>query len=353
MIYLDNNASTPLDPYVKDVIVQEMGYQIDNPSSMHKFGQEAKKRLDKARRKIADYFKVKLTDVVFTSSGTEAMNFLIRSQLHNKKGHVISSAVEHSAVYNLLKSLNLDVTFLTPSSTGEIAPSQVFEALRPDTILVALMAVNNETGVKTDIHTIAKGLKIPFVVDGVQWLGKEPIELPPQVTGIGFSGHKIHAPPGIGLAIIRSKQSPLIYGGAQEFSMRGGTENMLGIMGLMAAFEKLSYIDSKPRDHFEKRILEALPQAKINGENRVGNVSNITFPGIDGETLLIKLDQKGLAASLGSACSSGAIEPSRVLIGMGLSYKLAKSSLRFSFSRMNTLDEAEKAAQIVIESVSN
>ncbi len=353
MIYLDNNASTPLDPFVQEMIKLEMTYLIDNPSSMHKYGQEAKKRLDKARRYIADYFKVKPTEIIFTSSGTEAMNFLIRSALHHKKGHIISSSAEHSAVYNLLKSLPFETTFLNPEPTGEIAPEKVFKAIRPDTILISLMAVNNETGVKTDIDAIAKGLKVPFIVDGVQWLGKEPISLPPQVTGIGFSGHKIHAPPGIGFAIIRHKQNPFIVGGAQEFGMRGGTENMLGIMGLYAAFQKLTPIESSARDLFEKRILDALPNAQVNGKNRVANVTNITFSGIDGETLLIKLDQKGLAASLGSACSSGAIEPSRVLIGMGLSYKLAKSSLRFSFSRMNTLGEAEKAAQIVIESVRN
>ena len=348
MIYLDNNASTPIDPRVADAIKEELAFQIDNPSSLHQYGQGAKIRLEKARRQIADTFGVKNTEVIFTSSGTESLNLLIRGALKGKKGHIITSQAEHPAVFNLIKSLDYDTTYLTPDSNGIITSEDVTKAIRPDTLLVALMAVNNETGVKTDIHAIADAIKVPLIVDGVQWLGKEKIALPKNLFGIGFSGHKIHAPPGIGFAIIKQPIAPTLIGGAQEFGKRGGTENMLGIAALRKAIEILEFPSSAPRDAFESILIEKLP-IQINGKNRVGTTSNITFPNVDGETLLIKLDQAGIAASLGSACSSGAIEPSRVLLAMGLSYKEAKSSLRFSFSRMNTVDEAKRAAQIVID----
>jgi cysteine desulfurase len=352
MIYLDNNASTPIDPFVVEAIKNELSNLVNNPSSPHQFGQSAKARLDKARRIIADYFKVKPTEVIFTSSGTEAMNLLIQGLIANRKGHVVSSEMEHSCVYNLLKERSdLETTFVKPDYTGTISIESVLEAVRPDTLLVALMAVNNETGTKTDIAAIASKLKIPFVVDGVQWLGKEPIALPPNITGIGFSGHKIHAPGGIGFIIVKGKIASQIRGGFQEFGKRAGTENMIGISGLAKAIQRIEYPNQNMRDHFETIVLKALPDARVNGANRVGTTSNICFPGIDGESLLIKLDQMGVAASLGSACSSGAIEPSRVLVSMGLSYNDAKSSLRFSFSRMNTLDDAVQAADIVIRAV--
>lgn len=350
MIYLDNNASTPLDPRVIDAIKEELTFNIDNPSSLHQYGQGAKIRLEKARRQIADTFGVKNTEVIFTSSGTEALNLLIRGALKGKKGHIVTSQAEHPAVFNLIKSLDYETTFLTPDPDGLITPEDVLKAIRPDTLLVALMAVNNETGVKTDIHAIADVIKVPLIVDGVQWLGKEKITLPKNLFGIGFSGHKIHAPPGIGFAIIKHPIAPSIIGGAQEFGKRGGTENMIGISALRKAIEIIEYPSSLPRDTFESILKEQLP-IKINGKNRVQTTSNITFPKVDGETLLIKLDQAGLAASLGSACSSGAIEPSRVLLSMGLSYTQAKSSLRFSFSRMNTVDEARKAAEIVLNAL--
>lgn len=350
MIYLDNNASTPLDPRVAAAIKEELAFQIDNPSSLHQYGQGAKIRLEKARRQIADTFNIKNTEVIFTSSGTESLNFLIRGALKGKKGHIVTSMAEHPAVYNLIKSLDYETTYLTPDPNGLITPDDVLKAIRPDTLLVALMAVNNETGVKTDIHAIADVIRVPLIVDGVQWLGKEPFTLPKNLFGIGFSGHKIHAPPGIGFAIVKNPIAPYLIGGAQEFGKRGGTENMLGIAALRKAIEILEYPSPAPRDTFESILSARLP-IRINGRNRVATTSNITFPRTDGETLLIKLDQLGLAASLGSACSSGAIEPSRVLLSMGLSYADAKSSLRFSFSRMNTVEDAERAAHLVLQAV--
>lgn len=352
-IYLDNNASTPLDPRVAEAVVQELSFGVSNPSSPHQLGQAARGRLDKARRAVASFFKVKPQEVIFTSSGTESMNFLIQGALRTCKGEVITSDSEHSCVYQLLKD-RPETIFLKGVPTLEAVKA----AATDKTALIILMAVNNETGVKTDINLIAhfaneKG--IPFIVDGVAWLGKEVVELPSGVSGIGFSGHKIHAPAGIGCALFRStlKMSPLIVGGAQERGLRGGTENMVGIAAFARALELLSqesydYILSL-RERFEEGLLRKIPHALIQGRDyaRISNVSNILFPGTDGETFLMNLDQAGVLSSLGSACTSGALEPSRTLLSMGLSYKEAKSSLRFSFSRLNTPEEIDQALEII------
>jgi cysteine desulfurase len=349
-IYLDSNASTPLDPLIVQTIYDTLGQSILNPSSLHIYGQEAKGLLDKARRIIADYFEVKASQVIFTSSGTESMNMLIRSYLA-KGGEVVSSLSEHSAVYNLLQ--NYKTHAVSPGKRGAPLPAQVEQAITPQTSLICLMAVNNETGVKTDIEAVGKialERKIPFIVDGVAWLGKENIKIPKGVDAMGFSGHKIHAPPGVGFVIVQNqhKLSPLILGGAQEFNRRAGTENLLGIAALGRAIELIDPSSfsrmAHLRDTFESRLKEHFPGLVVNGEGeRISNTSNLLFPGIDGETFLIKLDQAGIQASLGSACSSGAIEPSRVLISMGLSYKEAKRSLRFSFNRFNTENDVEEA----------
>lgn len=343
-IYLDNNASTPLDRYVMQAAQEEMNFLVSNPSSPHQEGQWARGRLDKARRTLASYFKVRPQELLFTSSGTEAMNFLILSAIKMKKGEIVSSSSEHSCVYQLLKD-RPETKFIQGVPTLE----KVEAACTPHTALIVLMAVNNETGIKTDIASIAAWAEkrgILFIVDGVAWLGKETIHLPQGIAGIGFSGHKIHAPSGIGCAIFRPplKPSPLLVGGAQEFGYRAGTENMLGIAAFSKAIELLNENDFEKikalRDHFEKGLP---PGVIVNGKNypRISNVSNLLFPNHDGETLLMKLDQAGVSASLGSACSSGALEPSRALLSLGLSYKEAKSSLRFSFSRMNTLEEVD------------
>lgn len=352
-IYLDNNASTPLAPEVIEAVKGVLLDAVCNPSSPHKEGQVARGKLDQARRTVAAYFQVKPQEVLFTSSGTEAMNYLIQSALKTCKGEIISSDSEHSCVYQLLKDRQ-DTRFIKGAPTLE-----ALKALATDkTALVILMAVNNETGIKTPVGEIAawaQARAIPMVVDGVAWLGKERVVLPPGVSGIGFAGHKIHAPPGIGCAILRPplKGVSLIRGGAQEQGLRGGTENMLGILAMAKAIELLDatnfdYIETL-RNTFEEELLKALPGISINGVTfpRISNVSNVLFAGHDGETLLMKLDQAGLSASLGSACSSGALEPSRALLSLGLSYKEAKSSIRFSFSRQNTLQEVKKAVEIV------
>lgn len=364
-IYLDNNASTPLDPAVADFIVKILPSLQGNPSSSHSFGQTARSLINKAKASIALFLKVKPTELIFTSGGTESVNMAIKSLVANKApGHIITSAVEHACVIAVCKQLESQgyaVSYLPTGSVGAVQPEAVKAAIRPDTQLIALMAVNNETGVKTDIESIAQiaqERKIPFFVDAVSQLGKEEVRIPQGVSAMAFSGHKIHALQGIGLLYLRSgiKLKPLIIGGEQELGRRAGTENVLGILSLAKAVELLSPPPYKTieslRDRFEGVLLKEIPGLLINGEGlRVSNVSNLAFPGVDGEALLMNLDRAGIAASHGSACSSGSLEPSRILLGMGLPLDRVNSSIRFSLSRLTTAAEVDAACAIIVSLV--
>ncbi len=367
-IFLDNNAGTVLDPRIIPAITQHLQNICGNPSSLHTHGQEARAVLSQSRSLIAQYFQAKPTEIVFTSGGTEALNMVLRGIcLPPFRGHIITSSVEHPAVYSTVKyleTLGIKVTYLEPGLWGAVTPETVENAIQSDTSLITLMAVNNETGVKTDIASIAflaKQRKIPFLVDGVAWLGKERVVIPEGVSSICFSGYKFHAPRGIGFAYIRSslKLSPIITGGEQEFERRAGTENLLGIAGMAEAFKILmaEQDDSTKRmaalrDNFEKVLMENLPGTSVNGQGpRICNTSNLSFEGIEGETLLAKLDMKGISVSHGSACASGALEPSRVLLNMGLTRKQASSALRFSLSRFTTEEEIKAVIEAVIHIV--
>ena len=367
-IYLDNNATTPVDPQVIQAIHEALNNDFGNPSSIHSFGQESRQQLLAARDRVANYLKVKPTEICFVSSGTEAMNMLIRGVIATQPdAHIISSNVEHSAVYQTLQSLEKQgykVSYLPTGLAGAVDPDQVQQAIQKDTKLITLMAVNNETGVKTDLEkiaAIAEAHQIPFIVDGVALLGKTLFSIPDGLSAMGFSGHKIHGPKGIGFAFIRSrlKLTPFITGGDQEYGRRGGTENMPGILGLAKAIECLeaslpeaSLHMKQLRDLFETLLLKNLSGVVINGQGiRIENTSNLAFEGVDGESLLRLLNQEGVAASHGSACSSGALEPSRVLINMGIPLKVVRSSIRFSMSRMNTREEIESAAAIITNCV--
>lgn len=350
-IYLDNNATTALDPRVLEAMLPELASTPSNPSSTHFFGKEARARLQKYRAQIAHYCKAKPEEILFTSGGTEAMNLLIRG---SAKGHVISTNTEHSCVYKTLQLHGLEVDFLPSGLWGAVDPDQIRKALRPNTRFIILSAVNNETGVKIDLEAIAaiaEEAQVPLYVDGVALLGKEHLHIPRGVTAIGFSGHKCHGPKGTGFLFLRSGTSldPLFTGGEQEFQKRAGTENLPGIAGLAKAIELLntelpSAIKQMTalRDKLQTELQQRLDPVLINGIGpRISNTCNLSFPGVSGEDLLIALDMAGIAVSHGSACSSGALEPSRVLTEMGIPFPIARSAIRFSVSRMTTFAEID------------
>ena len=363
-IYLDNNATTPLDPLILETMQTDLLPIPANPSSLHFFGQEARKRLTKSRHTLATYFNVKPHELIFTSGGTESLNMILKGIFPLfPEGHIITTALEHSAVYEVMKlfeSRGAKITYLKTGPFGSTRPKDVLSAIQNDTKLIALSAANSETGVKTDFDAIAhianeKG--IFFCVDGVALLGKETFTIPSGVSAMAFSGHKLHAPKGSGLAFIRSphKLEPLLHGGGQEMGMRCGTENLANITGLTKAIELLR--EKLPdatthmaalRDHFETELKKIFPSLQINGEGpRLPNTSNLSFPNVNGEELLMNLDLKGIAASHGSACSSGAHEPSRVLLNMGYPKARAASALRFSLSRLTTPQEIDRTLAVL------
>ena len=367
-IYLDHNASTPIDPRVLNVLIKQLKEEVGNPSSVHAHGRLCRTNLQESRNKIAQFFSVRPQEVVFTSGGTEGAALLILGiKEQNSKGHIISSAIEHSSVFLNLKAMEKkggQVTFLNPGIKGAVAAADVENAIRENTALISIIAVNNETGVKTDIEAIAeiaKRHRIPFVVDGVAWLGKEIFTIPDGVSAIFFSGHKIHAPKGVGFYISRSslKLSPLYAGGGQELNRRPGTENLPAICALAEAISLLTKDQTHSiehmktmRDLLEKQLMSNLSDVQINGTGlRICNTSNLAFLGVSGETLLMNLDLEKISVSHGSACSSGALEPSRVLLEMGIPPKIANSSIRFSVGRTTTLQEIERASEIIIKVV--
>ena len=362
-IYLDNNATSFLDPRIKETLLSSLQNIQGNPSSLHSFGQDAKKALAKARKSVADSLQASPSEILFHSGGTEGLNTLIQGFIDLYPGaHIITSSVEHSAVYAPLKRKEMqgtNISFLNPGLYGAITPDSIEKAITPSTKLIVLMAVNNETGVKTDIEAlaeIAKKNKIHFIVDGVALMGKEKFSLPAGVSAMCFSGHKFHALKGSGFTFIRKtlKIPPFILGGEQEHGKRGGTENLLGILSIA---EAIKLLDSELpnaalkmtslRDKLEHSLL-LMPGVKINGLGpRVTNTSNLSFEGVEGETLLVRLDLAGIAVSHGSACSSGAIEPSRVLLNMGISKKMAATSIRISLSRFTTVEEIDQTIETI------
>jgi cysteine desulfurase len=365
LIYLDNNATTILDPEVKKYLTSFPNKPY-NPSSIHGLGKEAKKILAQSRESIACTLKVPSSSLYFTSGGTESLNMLING-LYTGNGSILSTSIEHSCVHETLLNLKqqgADVNYVPVFSEGAPSVEAIQKHLSKDTTLMVFSAVYSETGAKLNLEAVAKLAHlnhIPLVIDGVALLGKETFEFYPGITGMGFSSHKLHGPRGVGLVYLApgSHCNPLIIGGPQEKNLRAGTENLEGIFGFAKALELLkqnlpsaTYFMEELRNHFEDILIRELKDIAINqGSCRICNTSNIYFPQIDAETLLIALDRHGICASAGSACSSGALEPSRVLLNMGLERSRAKSSVRFSFSRFNTLEETEKAAYLLCEIV--
>ena len=362
-IYLDNNATTALDPRVIEAMQEVLTPLPFNSSSTHSFGQESKKLLTNSRDTIAHALHVKPQELVFTSGGTEALNLLIRG-FYKPGTHVITSNVEHPAVQETLQSLNAKATYLPAGLWGAVQPHQLEEALTPETRLIVLMAANNITGVKTDIQAIAHiahQRNIPLIVDGIQILGKELFQIPLGVSAMAFSGHKLHGPTGIGLAFIRSpfKIASQITGGPQEHGRRAGTENLLGIVGFAKAIELLAlelpaatHRMQKLRDKLTEGLMESLGNIVVHGQGpRLCNTVHIGFPGIDGETLLLQLDLAGIAASHGSACASGGLETSPILLNMQIPASLARTSIRFSLSRTTTEQEIDTALELITQLV--
>ena len=366
-IYLDYNATTPLDKRVLHAVIKELQEEVGNPSSTHFEGQQSKRVLESCRKIIADFFKIRSQDVIFTSGGTEGAFLLLHGIMEKfSKGHIITSAVEHACVHQTVLQLvekGFEATFLPTGLYGAVTPEEVKNAIRLDTKLITLMAANNETGVKTDVHAIAalaQQAGIPFIVDGVCLLGKETMIWPNGVSGVFFSGHKIHAPKGVGFYISRpsTKLKPIILGGGQEFNRRAGTENLAGIVGLAAAIKILAHEQSAIsgkmlhlRTLLEEGVLK-LGNILISSEGpRLVNTVNFSFIELDGETLLMNFDRRGLSVSHGSACSSGALEPSRILLNMGIPLAQARSAIRFSIGRDTTEAEIIEAISIVTEEV--
>jgi cysteine desulfurase len=371
-IYLDNNSTTAVDPRVVAVVLESLANGLGNPSSIHRYGQSARQQLEKARQTIADSLSVRPQEVIFTSGGTEGANMLLRGIFPaGCRGHLITSNVEHACVYGNVKALEavgIGCSILPAGLYGAVQPDAVEGAIRPESKLIALMAVNNETGVKSNIPAIAEIAqenKIPLFVDGVALLGKEPFQIPKGVSAISFSGHKIHAPKGVGFVVMRShlKLAPLMLGGDQEFGRRPGTENLPAILGMAKAVallnEELPQATQRMatlRDHFESSLHLQLGGVTVNGSGpRICNTSNLAFAGIEGETLLAALDlavaTASVAASHGSACAAGALQPSRILLNMGLSQEAAASSLRFSLSRFTTREEVDAAIVSIVSAV--
>jgi cysteine desulfurase len=374
-VYLDNNATTPVLPEVLEAMRPYFGERFGNASSIHHHGQDTRAAVEHARQSVAALLGCRASEIVFTSGGTEADNLAIFGVVRSGD-HVITSTIEHHAVLNSCKHLSAEgceVTYVPVDGQGLVDPADVKRAIRTNTKLITIMLANNETGVlqpAAEIGKIAAETDICFHTDAVQAAGKIRLD----VNQIGcdlltISGHKFHGPQGVGALYVRkgTQLAPRLHGGSHERSRRAGTENVPAIAGFgkaadlaLAGFARGDDVrgdDVKmahARDRLERELL-SIEATGLNGEGaaRVPNTTNIYFEGIDGEALVIALDLKGLAVSTGAACSSGSIEPSHVLIAMGLPVARAKASLRFSLGKQNTPEDIELALNLIPEMVSH
>ncbi len=367
-IYLDNNATTPMAPEVSAAMLPWLHGNFGNAASVHWFGQRARAAVDSARHSIAELIGATPGEIVLTASGTEADNLAIlgvAGSIRGRKGHIITSAIEHPAVLEACRALQergFGVSIAGVRRDGVVDLGDICDKIRPDTFLISLMHSNNETGVLeplAEILEVAKPRGILVHTDAVQSVGKVPVDvrrLP--VDLLSLSAHKFHGPQGIGALFVRKgiDLTPLVVGGSQERKRRAGTENVAAIVGFGRAAElamhEMNSTTSQVqtlRDRFESSLLQRIPSICLNGgaANRVPNTTNIGFEGLEGEGLLMALDMEGVAVSLGSACSSGSLEPSHVLKAMGVSAEILKGSLRFSFSKFNSEEEVNQALDAV------
>jgi cysteine desulfurase len=367
-VYLDNNATTPVLPEVLEAMRPYFGEHFGNASSIHHHGQETRAAVERAREAVAQLLGARAPEIVFTSGGTEGDNLAVFGIAH-AGDHVITSTIEHHAVMNACRHLEekgCEVTYVPVDGRGLVDPADVKRALRPSTKLISIMFANNETGVVqpvAEIGQIAAEADVYFHTDGVQAAGKIPV----RVDEIGcdlltISGHKLHGPQGVGALYVKkgTRIEAMMYGGRHERSRRAGTENVPGIVGLGKAAElarvALERGDDEKIAELRNRLERELSEIDATGVNgagalRVPNTTNIYFDGIDGEALVIALDLKGLAVSTGAACSSGAIEPSHVLMAMGMPAERARASIRFSLGKQNTAEDVEFALSLVPETV--
>jgi len=368
-VYLDNNATTPVLSEVFEAMRPCFGEQFGNASSIHHHGQESRAAVENARESVAKLLGCRASEVVFTSGGTEGDNLALAG-LINAGDHVIISSIEHHAVLHAAKHVEetgCNLTVLPVDGDGLVDPADVQRALQPNTKLISIMMANNETGVLQPVEEIGKiaaEANVHFHTDAVQAAGKVPIDVKRiGFTAISISGHKMHAPQGVGALYVKkgTRLQPLFYGGRHERSRRAGTENVPGIVALGKASElALRGFESGDhkkiaamRDRLEQGILAQIDEAGVNGTGapRVPNTTNIHFDHIEGESLVIALDLKGLAVSTGAACSSGAIEPSHVLLAMGMKPDRARASIRFSLGKQTTEEDIDFALSIVLDTV--
>ncbi len=360
-VYADNNATTRVDPQVVEEMLPYFSDLYGNPSSMHYFGGQVGKKVVKAREQVAQLLNCDPSEIIFTSCGTESDSTAIKGTLgsYPDRKHLVTSRVEHPAVLNLCRHLNkngYELTEIPVDKKGNINLDDVEAAITDNTAVVSIMYANNETGVIFPIEEIGKIVKskgVVFHCDAVQAVGKLPLDMSRSTIDLlALSGHKLHAPKGIGALYIRkgTKLTPFIMGGHQERGRRAGTENVPYIIGLGKAAELARvHIDDENtrvkalRDRLEQEIIKRCPDTQINGgrENRLPNTTNISFEYVEGESILLMLSDKGIAASSGSACTSGSLEPSHVLRAMGIPFTFVHGSLRLSLSRYNNEEDVD------------
>ena len=366
-IYVDNNATTRVAPEVFEEMTPYFTELYGNPSSMHFFGGQVQQKVEEARERVAGLLGARPQEIIFTSCGTESDNAAIMSalQCNPEKRHVLTTRVEHPAVKNLvahLKRQGYRLTELPVDRHGLISMEEVSRAMTDDTAIVSVMWANNETGVLfpiEEIANLAKSRGVIFHTDAVQAVGKIPINMAEsQIDMLSLSGHKLHAPKGIGVLYVRrgTRFAPFVMGGHQEGGRRGGTENVPYIIGLGKACEMAAMdLEEKNlrvkslRDKLENGLLEMVGNSIVNGdrEQRLPNTSSISFEYVEGESILLKLSDKGICASSGSACTSGSLEPSHVLRAMGVPFTAAHGSIRFSLSSYNTEEEVDYILGVV------
>ena len=367
VIYFDNNATTAVAPEVLEAMLPAFGPLYGNPSSMHTFGGQMGRYINEAREQVGQLVGAHPEELIFTSCGSESDNaaWYSATETQPEKRHVITTKVEHSAVLayaHYLEDKGYEVTWLGVDKKGQISLEELEKAIRPDTALVSMMYANNETGTIFPIEKVAQIVKsrgVQLHIDAVQAVGKEIIDLQKlPIDYLAISGHKLHAPKGVGVLYVRrgTRFRPYLKGGHQERGRRAGTENVPYIIGLGKACElagaKIEEERTKVaamRDRLQAGLLAVIPNAKINGDeaHRLPNTVNISFEAVEGEALLLQMDQYGICASSGSACTSGSLEPSHVLRAMGVPFNYAHGSVRFSLCRYNTEAEVDRVLEVM------